>query len=93
MAESLTSLGLDPRGVASSPDWELDVTLLRTAIRKLRQACTHPQVGNSGNKTANSTIRSIDQVLELMITNNKRLILNSRRLLVGSVQQLDFAST
>lgn len=85
MADSLTQLGLDARGVAMLAGWELDVTILRTAIRKLRQACTHPQVGlNANHKNANSAIRSIDQVLELMVSNNKRSNLDTKRSLVSN---------
>ncbi|KAJ4490515.1 SNF2 family N-terminal domain-containing protein [Lentinula aciculospora] len=41
----LNDLGLDARGVAASEGWEVDGTLLRSSIRRLRGICTHPQVG------------------------------------------------
>lgn len=87
MAESLTLLGLDARGVALAPDWTLDVPLLRTSIRKLRQACTHPQVGNvvGGAKTSGPKVRSIDQVLSSMLDSTARQLLESRRVLVRHV--------
>lgn len=42
---ALTDLGLDARGVSASAGWEIDPTLLRSSIRRLRGLCTHPQVG------------------------------------------------
>jgi E3 ubiquitin-protein ligase SHPRH len=41
---ALTELGLDARGVAASGGWQVEPTLLRTLLRKLRGICTHPQV-------------------------------------------------
>jgi E3 ubiquitin-protein ligase SHPRH len=40
----LLEIGLDARGVASSAGWDVDGSLLRSAIRRLRGICTHPQV-------------------------------------------------
>ncbi|KAF7984569.1 hypothetical protein HWV62_13783 [Athelia sp. TMB] len=42
---ALLELGLDARGVAASAGWEPDAGALRTALRRLRGLCTHPQVG------------------------------------------------
>jgi E3 ubiquitin-protein ligase SHPRH len=85
MAEALTALGLDANGIPLSPQWELDVMLLRTYIRRLRQACTHPQIGNAmgGVKAVNPRISSIDQVLASMIERNMRQLWELRRTLVG----------
>lgn len=44
LEEALLQLGLDARGVAASVGWEIDASLLRTLLRKLRGICTHPQV-------------------------------------------------
>ena len=40
----MQELGLDARGVATVPGWEVDGVLLRSSLRKLRGICTHPQV-------------------------------------------------
>lgn len=41
---TLDELGLDVRGVAASAGWQVDGTILRSSLRKLRAICTHPQV-------------------------------------------------
>lgn len=85
MAESLTALGLDESGIPLSPQCELDATLLRTSIRRLRQACTHPQIGNAlgGTKVTTPKISSIDHVLACMVDDNKRYLWDLRRTLVS----------
>jgi E3 ubiquitin-protein ligase SHPRH len=85
MAESLTALGLDASGIPLSPQWELDLALLRTSIRRLRQACTHPQVGTAlgGIKATAPRINSIDQVLACMVEGNMRHLWELRRALVS----------
>jgi len=40
----LLEIGLDARGVASSAGWDVDGNMLRSAIRRLRGICTHPQL-------------------------------------------------
>ena len=85
MAESLTALGLDAHGIPLTPQWDLDISLLRTSIRKLRQACTHPQVGNTlgGTKAMGRRISSIDQVLASMVERHMRHLWELRRMLVS----------
>ncbi|GLB44340.1 putative SNF2 family N-terminal domain [Lyophyllum shimeji] len=45
LEQALQDLGLDARGVAASSGWQIDSTVLRAALRRLRAMCTHPQVG------------------------------------------------
>jgi E3 ubiquitin-protein ligase SHPRH len=65
---ALVELGLDARGVATSEGWQIDATLLRNVLRKLRGICTHPQVGQlqrPGDKLAKpGALKSIGDVLE-----------------------------
>lgn len=68
--QALADLGFDERGVATSSGWQVDVTLLRTWIRKLRAVCTHPQVGqlakhNDRLSKAGQALKSIAEVLEV----------------------------
>ena len=66
---ALSELGLDARGVAASEGWEIDSAVLRSAIRRLRGICTHPQVGQlqrPGDKVFKpGTVKSIDDVLQV----------------------------
>ena len=45
LEEALAELGLDARGVAAYEGWEVDASVLRNVLRRLRGICTHPQVG------------------------------------------------
>jgi hypothetical protein len=68
---ALVELGLDMRGVAVSEGWQIDATLLRNVLRKLRGICTHPQVGQlqrPGDKlTKPGALKSIGDVLEACV--------------------------
>lgn len=44
LEQVLLDLGLDARGVAATSNWQVDGSLLRNSLRKLRGICTHPQV-------------------------------------------------
>ncbi|KAF8308099.1 hypothetical protein DL93DRAFT_1962187 [Clavulina sp. PMI_390] len=84
LADSLTALGMDPRGYPLVEDWSLDSVLLRQCIRKLRQACTHPQIGEAdGRQGVAKGVRSIEQVLATMMENNMKLLFESRRSLIA----------
>ncbi|KAJ7746946.1 SNF2 family N-terminal domain-containing protein [Mycena maculata] len=63
----LLELGLDARGVdVRGENKEPDGTLLRTLLRKLRAICTHPQVGQLGNKLFKpGVLKSMEQVLQI----------------------------
>lgn len=68
---ALVELGLDMRGVAVNEGWQIDATLLRNVLRKLRGICTHPQVGQlqrPGDKLAKpGALKSIGDVLEACV--------------------------
>ena len=75
----LADLGLDVRGVANG---EVNTALLRTWLRKLRQICTHPQVGQLqkfGDRLQTGTLKTIKQVLEGMEDQNWRNVMDDRR--------------
>jgi E3 ubiquitin-protein ligase SHPRH len=80
LEKALLNLGLDARGVATSQNGEVDATLLRTWLRKLRQICTHPQVGQlqkPGDKSFKSgVLKSMRQVLEGMKDQNWRNVMD-----------------
>ena len=68
--QALNDLGLDLRGVAASPGWQIDVGALRNWLRRLRGICTHPQVGKLSRHNDRlaknvSTLKSIREVLEV----------------------------
>ncbi|TRM60097.1 hypothetical protein BD626DRAFT_572197 [Schizophyllum amplum] len=79
----LFELGLDSRGVAASEGWELDSSLLRTSIRRLRAICTHPQVGQLqrqlGDKVVKAPLKSMEQVLESMRDQNWKNTMDDRK--------------
>ncbi|KAH9986179.1 hypothetical protein BJV74DRAFT_878530 [Russula compacta] len=81
--KALYQLGLDVRGMATSQNGEVDTALLRTWLRKLRQICTHPQVGQlqkSGDKSYRSgVLKTMRQVLEGMQDQNWRNVMDDRR--------------
>ncbi|KAJ2921288.1 hypothetical protein H1R20_g15804, partial [Candolleomyces eurysporus] len=69
----LLELGLDARGVAASEGWEIDGSILRSSIRRLRGICTHPQVGQlqkKGDAYKRGALKSMDAVLENMRDQN-----------------------
>lgn len=74
---------VDVRGVAAHPGWEMDLSQLRASLHKLRQACTHPQVGGVGkiDKIIGSKgIKSMEEVLETMReTTEDQLVVDRRK--------------
>ncbi|KAG2078621.1 hypothetical protein BDR04DRAFT_1087088 [Suillus decipiens] len=89
---ALVELGLDARGVATSEEWQIDATLLRNALRRLRGICTHPQVGRlqrPGDKLAKSgALKSIGDVLEAMRDQNWRNLMDDRKAKVQTLIRL-----
>ena len=81
--KALAELCLDARGVSTSQNGEVNTALLRTWLRKLRQICTHPQVGQlqkSGDKSYKSgVLKTMRQVLEGMKDQNWRNLIDDRR--------------
>ncbi|KAI9456133.1 SNF2 family N-terminal domain-containing protein [Lactarius psammicola] len=75
---ALLQLGLDARGVTTTQNSEVNTTLLRSWLRKLRQICTHPQVGQlqrPGDKAYKpGVLKTMGQVLEGMKDQNWRNI-------------------
>ncbi|KAF8259089.1 SNF2 family N-terminal domain-containing protein [Lactarius quietus] len=71
--KALLQLGLDARGVVTLQDSEVNTTLLRTWLRKLRQICTHPQTYKPG------VLKTMGQVLEGMKDQNWRNVMDDRR--------------
>ncbi|KAF8153782.1 SNF2 family N-terminal domain-containing protein [Crassisporium funariophilum] len=72
----LLGLGLDARGVAASTGWQVDSTILRSSIRRLRGICTHPQVGQLQRKGDGlykpGALKTMDAVLATMREQNWR---------------------
>ncbi|TFK50586.1 hypothetical protein OE88DRAFT_1631458 [Heliocybe sulcata] len=83
LQQALDALGLDSRGVAASEGWQVDGTVLRSWLRKLRGICTHPQVGqlqttrDKLNKPG--TLKTMAEVLEGMRENNWRTLMDNRK--------------
>uniref|UniRef100_V5EYQ5 Uncharacterized protein n=2 Tax=Kalmanozyma brasiliensis (strain GHG001) TaxID=1365824 RepID=V5EYQ5_KALBG len=78
--KALTEIAYSQEGEAQTPNQHPDIAKMRHHLLLLRQACTHPEVavqlrqGTVGSKN----LRSIDEVLELMIDSTKAE-LHSRR--------------
>jgi E3 ubiquitin-protein ligase SHPRH len=83
LEKALLQLDLDARGVTTSRNGEVDTTTLRTWLRKLRQICTHPQVGQlqkHGDKSSKSgALKTMRQILEGMEDQNWRNVMDDRR--------------
>lgn len=81
--KALRCLELDARGVTTSLNGEVDTAALRTWLRKLRQICTHPQVGQlqkHGDKSSKSgVLKTMRQILEGMKDQNWRNVMDDRR--------------
>jgi E3 ubiquitin-protein ligase SHPRH len=81
LEKALLNLGLDTHGVATSQNGDVDAALLRTWLRKLRQICTHPQVGQlqkPGDKSSR-VLKTMGQILEGMKDQNWRSVMDDRR--------------
>ncbi|KAI9509909.1 SNF2 family N-terminal domain-containing protein [Russula earlei] len=83
LEKALSQLSLDARGVVISPNGEVDTAILRAWLRKLRQICTHPQVGKlqkPGDKSYKAgVLKTMREVLEGMKDQNWRNIMDDRR--------------
>ncbi|KAG9016567.1 hypothetical protein FRB90_003006 [Tulasnella sp. 427] len=89
LENTLLLLGLDARGIARYADWELNGALLRSAIRRLRMACIHPQVGALGAQAAGgqralggSVVRPIGDVLTGMVDANWQAWMTDKKNLI-----------
>ncbi|KAJ6581273.1 SNF2 family N-terminal domain-containing protein [Mycena capillaripes] len=72
LEEILLELGLDARGVdVRGENHTPDGAVLRTALRRLRAICTHPQIGQVGNKLFKpGVLKTMEQVLQTMCDEN-----------------------
>ncbi|KAG9032861.1 hypothetical protein FRB95_000945 [Tulasnella sp. JGI-2019a] len=89
LEDSLRQLGVDSRGIAQYEDWYPDAGVLRAAIKKLRMACIHPQVGalggqNGGPRALGGAVRPLEDVLNTMAEQNWQLWMTERRSLLNS---------
>ncbi|KAF7289508.1 SNF2 family helicase [Mycena chlorophos] len=88
----LLELGLDARGVdVHGEQREPDAALLRSMIRRLRAICTHPQVGQLGNKLfgkQGGALKTMDQVLQSMRTDNWGLVVEDSKNKIHSLIRL-----
>ena len=81
----MLDLGLDIRGVAATENWEVDVAKLRHWLRRLRELCTHPQIGqliargNSDKLHQPGVLKSMAEVLESMREQNWRNYMEDRK--------------
>ncbi len=78
--KALTEIAYTQEGDPQTPDQLPDVARMRQHLLLLRQACTHPEVAVQlrQNVVGSKNLRSIDEVLELMI-DTTRTELHSRR--------------
>ncbi|KAJ6485956.1 SNF2 family N-terminal domain-containing protein [Mycena sanguinolenta] len=74
----LLELGLDARGVdVRGENKEPDGALLRSSLRKLRAICTHPQIGQTGNKLFKpGALKTMEEVLQAMCDENYASVLD-----------------
>lgn len=71
--DALSETGYSPEGNPQTSDHHIDVYKMRQHLLLLRQACTHPQVALQfrGGVVGSKNLRSIDEVLELMIDSTR----------------------
>ncbi|KAJ9477921.1 putative ATP-dependent helicase IRC20 [Pseudozyma hubeiensis] len=71
--EALSDIAYTQEGNPQTPDQQLDVIKMRHHLLLLRQACTHPQVAVTfrSGVVGSKNLRSIDEVLELMIDSTR----------------------
>ncbi|KAF8630101.1 hypothetical protein AX17_005497 [Amanita inopinata Kibby_2008] len=75
----LLELGLDACGIATSAGWDVDGSVLRSSIRRLRGICTHPQVGQLPRQNDRlykpGTLKTMADVLQAMRDHNWRNVM------------------
>ncbi|KAL1965614.1 hypothetical protein VTN77DRAFT_5291 [Rasamsonia byssochlamydoides] len=83
--------GLDSSGAPLREDWDPDspstIEKMRSWLTRLRQTCLHPEVAGSNRRalgTGNGPLRSVAEVLEVMIDQNETLIRAEERALLMS---------
>ena len=76
-----------PNSDEFDPDSEVIVSKMRSWLLRLRQTCLHPQVGNRNRKAlgrGNGPLRTVAEVLEVMIEQNEASTRDAERALVMS---------
>jgi E3 ubiquitin-protein ligase SHPRH len=83
--------GVDPTGAPLEKDWnpesQASIEKMRSWLTRLRQTCLHPEVARRNRKALgirNGPLRSVDEVLEVMIDQNETSIRAEERLLLLS---------
>lgn len=78
--EALNEIGYNQDGDSQTPIQQADIAKMRQHLLLLRQACTHPQVALQfrGGVVGSKNLRSIDEVLELMIDSTRTELHNAR---------------
>ncbi|KZT58177.1 hypothetical protein CALCODRAFT_495268 [Calocera cornea HHB12733] len=81
LESAYNALGVDSLGNPVSEGGQFDASQLRTWLLRLRQSCTHPQIGqlHRNDRVLGGALRSIGEVLELMRYQNRQIILNEKR--------------
>lgn len=78
--DALEDIGYTPDGSPRSNEHQIDIAKMRNHLLLLRQACTHPQVALQfrGGVVGSRNLRSIDEVLELMIDSTRTELHSTR---------------
>ena len=75
--------GLDIRGAPLEADWspELVISEMRSWLSRLRQTCLHPEVGTKNRRAlgGRGPLRTVNEVLEVMIEQNQTSIRTEER--------------
>lgn len=88
---SLAALHLDADGAPLTEDWELDASVLRAQLIRLRQACTHPHVAMRGGHVLGSgdaplgvvNLHRIEHVLAQMMEATRHELLTQKHNLMA----------
>ncbi|KKZ64835.1 hypothetical protein EMCG_09283 [[Emmonsia] crescens] len=87
--------GVDASGAPRALDWDpsskYTIETMRHWLTRLRQACLHPEIGGAGRKAfkaSSGPLRSVDEVLEVMIDQNEaRIRVEERALLLSQIRR------
>lgn len=89
--EMCEQCNFDATGAPLRGDWDPEdpviVDKMRTWLTRLRQTCLHPEVSGSNRRalgSSNGPLRTVDEVLEVMIENNDTAIRTEERALLLS---------
>ena len=86
---------MDAHGLVRQEDWQIDLALLRSSLRKLRGLCTHPQVGqlnrqeNKLIKGKSANLKTISEVLEVrsLISKSQPIVIKYLRIFQSMREQ------